>query len=271
MNSDNNIKRGIEAKPLPPENFPTPILEVIVGSTLHGTAVDDGLEDLDMMAIVVERPRQFVGFSPDDTWVHRTKPQGVRSEAGDTDLAVYGLRKYLHLALKGNPTILLALFAKEPFIKRYDVRGLQLQALAPYIVSKQCYWPWKGYMKQQHERLLGLRGQRNVTRPELVNRYGYDTKYAGHIVRLGLQGEEILTTGKMTLPMPQEQRDLCIKIRTGGFTLAAVSEIIIDVEQCIEAAFNKSELRLHPDREAVQKWMLRTYLTAWRAHELDSL
>lgn len=256
---------------LPPEAFPSPILEVVVGSTLHGTAVDDGLEDLDMMAVVVERPRQFVGFSPDDTWVHRTKPQGVRSEAGDIDLSVYGLRKYLHLALKGNPTILLALFAPQEFVRRHDVRGMQLQALAPYIVSKQCYWPWRGYMKQQHERLLGLRGQRNVTRPELVDKYGYDTKYAGHIVRLGLQGEELLTDGKLTLPMPPEQRELCIKIRTGGFSLAEVSGLIIDVEKRIEASFQASTLPLWPDREKVQKWMLRTYLSAWRAHELDSL
>lgn len=256
---------------LPPEQFPTPILEVVVGSTLHGTHVDDGLEDLDMMAIVVERPRQMIGFGPVDTWVHRTKPEGVRSEAGDLDLSVYGLRKYLHLALKGNPTILLALFAPEQFIKRNDVRGRQLQALYPYIVSKQCYSPWRGYMKQQHERLLGLRGQRNVTRPELVNKYGYDTKYAGHIVRLGLQGEEILTTGKMTLPMPEEQRKLVVSIRTGGYSLAGVSEIIIDMERRIEAAKDKSTLPENPDRKTVEKWMLRTYLTAWRAHELDSL
>ena len=256
---------------LPPEQFPSPILEIVVGSTLHGTAVQDGLEDLDMMAIVVERPRQFVGFGPVDTWVHRTKPVGVRSEAGDIDLAVYGLRKFMGLALKGNPAIMLAFFAPQEFIKRHDVRGMQLQALAPYIVSKQVFQPFRGYMRQQHERLLGLRGQRNVTRPELVDRYGYDTKYAGHIVRLGFQGEELLMTGKLTLPMPLAQRELVVSVRTGGYTLAGVSELIIDSEKRLQSAFEKSTLRLWPDREAAEKWMLRTYLTAWRAHELDSL
>jgi hypothetical protein len=260
-----------EAPTLPPEKFPSPILEVVVGSTLHGTSVNDGLEDLDMMAIVLERPRQFVGFGPVDTWVHRTKPMGVRSEAGDVDLSVYGLRKYLHLALKGNPTILLALFAPEAFIRRHDVRGRQMQALAPYIVSKQVFQPFRGYMTQQHERLLGLRGSRNVTRPELVDRYGYDTKYAGHIVRLGLQGEELLMTGKLTLPMSEEQRQQVLKVRTGGYSLAGVSEVIIDSEKRLQAAFEKSTLRLWPDREVVEKWMLRAYLTAWRAHELDAL
>lgn len=250
--------------------LPSPILELVVGSTLHGTSVDDGLEDLDLMAIVVERPREFVGFSPTDTWVHRTKPQGVRSEAGDTDLTVYGLRKFLHLALKGNPTILLALFAPMEFVRRYDVRGMQLQALHPHIVSKQVYAPFRGYMRQQHERLLGLRGQRNVTRPELVDRYGYDTKYAGHIIRLGLQGEELLLTGRLSLPMPPEQRELVVSVRTGSYTLAGVSELIVDAENRIEAAMRKTALPEQPDRAMVERWMIDTYLRAWRAVETDA-
>lgn len=253
-----------QAVALPTEQFPYPILEVVVGSTLHGTSVDDGLEDLDLMAVVVERPHQFIGFAPTDTWVSRTKPMGVRSEAGDTDLSVYGLRKFLHLALKGNPTILLALFAPFSFIRRHDARGLQMQELAPAIVSKQVYAPFRGYMKQQHERLLGLRGQRNVTRPELVERYGYDTKYAGHIIRLGLQGEEILSTGRLTLPLPQEQRDLVISVRTGHYTLAAVSELIIDAEDRINAAYERSALPERPYAKDVQEWMLDTYLRSWR-------
>ena len=251
--------------------LPSPILEVLVGSTLYGTSVDDGLEDLDLMAIVVERPREFVGFSPTDTWVHRTKPQGVRSEAGDTDLTVYGLRKFLHLALKGNPTILLALFAPMEFVRRYDVRGMELQALHPQIISKLVHAPFRGYMRQQHERLLGLRGQRNVTRPELVERYGYDTKYAGHIIRLGLQGEELLLTGKLTLPMPPEQRALVVSVRTGAYTLAGVSELIIDAERRIESAMQKTKLPEKPDRRYVEAWMLRTYLSAWRTYDAAAI
>lgn len=167
------------------------ILECVVGSTLHGTAVDDGLEDLDIMAVAVEYRDNALSFNPTDTWVSRTKPEGVRSEAGDVDRTVYGLRKFLRLALSGNPTLLLALFAPDKFIRERTVYGTALQALHPMIVSKQMYEPFRGYMRQQHEWLLGLRGQRNVTRPELMEAYGYDTKYAGHIIRLGYQGARV--------------------------------------------------------------------------------
>lgn len=253
------------------KHLPRPILELIVGSTLHGTSVGDGLEDLDLMAITLEDAKQFIGFAPKDTWTWRTKPDGVRSEAGDIDLSIYGLRKYLSLALKGNPTILLALFAPQAFIKRYDARGHQLQELAPYIVSQQVYKPFRGYMTQQHERLLGLRGQRNGTRPELVDKYGYDTKYAGHIVRLGAQGIELLTTGRMTLPMKPEDRDLVLAVRTGKYTLAQVSELIIAAEDGIERAFKSSPLQLWPDRIRVEEWMMDTYLEAWKARAISGI
>lgn len=172
------------------------IPEVIVGSTLHGTFLQDELKDLDLMSIPLENQKTFAGFNPTDTWTSRTKPIGVRSEAGDVDWVGYGLRKYLQLALKGNPTILLALFAPTEYIREITSEGHELRALAPAIISKAVYMPFRGYVRQQHERLLGLRGQHNVKKdPELINMYGYDTKYAAHIVRLGLQGEELLLTG----------------------------------------------------------------------------
>jgi uncharacterized protein len=239
------------------------ILEVVVGSTVHGVSVNDGLEDLDLLAVAVEDMPGAVGFGPTDTWVERTKPTGVRSEAGDVDRTVYGLRKFLSLALKGNPTILLAFFVPTPFVKHRDIFGHTLQSLYPRIVSKQAFNPFRGYMRQQHERLLGLRGQRNVTRPELVDAFGYDTKYAAHIVRLGLQGEELLSTGRMTLPMPEDQRELVRSIRQGKYTLAEVSEKIIEAESRILRANETSPLREKPDHAFVEDWMLRVYRHFW--------
>jgi hypothetical protein len=239
------------------------ILEVVVGSTVHGTSVDDGLEDLDLMAIRLESKAQFVGFCVEDTWTKRTKPDGVRSEAGDVDYVAYGLRKYLSLALRGNPTILLALFVPDDQVRHISPPGAALRALAPAIVSKQVFAPFRGYMKQQHERLMAIRGQRNVTRPELIERYGYDTKYAGHIIRLGLQGEEILASGRISLPMPAADRQLVVDVRTGKYTLNQVSDMIVDVERRLEVAKDASTLPEQPNRAKVEAWMVEAYLKHW--------
>ena len=245
------------------------ILEAVVGSTVHGTAVKDGLEDLDLMAVVLEDQKTFAGFNAPDTWTARTKPMGVRSEAGDVDWVGYGLRKYLNLALKGNPSILLALFVPPEHVREMTPEGEALRALAPAIVSKAAYMPFRGYMRQQHERLLGLRGQRNVTRPELVEAYGYDTKYAAHVVRLGLQGEELLLTGRISLPMQDAERALCVKVRTGGFSLAEASTQIIDAERRLDAAIMASPLPERPNAAKVERWMLEAYLAHWNTHNAE--
>lgn len=239
------------------------ILETIVGSTLHGTSVEDGLEDLDLMAIVLEDKKDFIGFSEKDTWVKRTKPEGVRSEAGDVDYVAYGLKKYLRLALKGNPTILLALFAPRQDLRIISKEGLELQKLAPSIISKKIFAPFQGYMKQQTERLIGTRGQMNVTRPELIEKYGYDTKYAGHIIRLGLQGIELLDTGKLQLPMKEEHRRNVVDVRTGKYTLEQVLKQVAYLEFEIKDAYRLSDLPEEPDREKVEEFMIETYLGYW--------
>ena len=46
-------------------------------------------------------------------WVEHTQPEGARSGPGDLDLVAYSLRKYVRLALKGHPTVLLLLFVPD--------------------------------------------------------------------------------------------------------------------------------------------------------------
>jgi predicted nucleotidyltransferase len=239
------------------------ILEAVVGSTVHGTSVNDGLEDLDLMAIVIEESSAVLGFNQTDTWTMRTKPEGVRSEAGDVDWVGYGLRKYLKLALKGNPSVLIPLFAPYEHVKIRTHEGYELQQLVPDIISQTCIAPFRGYMHQQMERLFGLRGQKNVTRPELVEKFGYDTKYAAHIVRLGLQGAELLQTGRLTLPMRDAERELCFGIRAGKFTLTAIKGIINETQEKLQQAIAETKLPKEPNTKKVEDWMITAYLRAW--------
>ena len=48
----------------------------------------------------------------------------------------------------------------------------------------------------------------HTNRPELVAAHGYDTKYAMHALRLGLQGIELLTTGSHHAARPEPHRSI---------------------------------------------------------------
>lgn len=238
------------------------ILRGIVGSTAHGLALP-GHEDRDEMGICLEPAECVIGFRRFEQWTYRSQPQGVRSSPGDLDLTIYSLRKYCRLALQGNPTILLLLFIPEEHLSVQTEVGRQLRELAPQFASLQAGERFLGYMKEQRERLEGVRGQRSVTRPELVERYGYDTKYAMHALRLGHQGCEYLETGRLTLPMKPPIREHLLDVRQGKLALKDVLAEVDELENRLKKLLSSSSLPPEPDRETVEKFVIRTYLEHW--------
>ena len=249
----------------------TTILRGTVGSTVHGLH-HGGQDDRDEMGVFVEPPEFLIGlrlarsgsrWTSFEHFVERTQPEGARSGPGDLDLVVYTLRKWLRLALTGNPTVLLLLFSPEDTLAVCTERGRALRELAPAIVSRHAGPRYLGYLRAQKERLLGTRGQRRVNRPELIAAHGFDTKYAMHVVRLGYQGIELLTTGRLTLPMPEPERSRVMAIRRGEVPEADVVAEVEEVERRLLRAVADSPLPERPDLDRVDEFLVETYREAW--------
>ena len=102
-----------------------------------------------------------------------------------------------------------------------------------------------------------------MNRPELIAAHGFDTKYAMHVVRLGYQGIELLTTGRLTLPMPEPVRSRIMQIRLGERTEDEVVAEIEDVERRLIEASAASPLPERPDHERVNEFVVETYREAW--------
>lgn len=230
-----------------------------VGSTIHGISVADQ-DDLDLTAVRMEPWREFANaysFSKRQSRMVRTQPEGVRSRLGDIDIQVFTLRKFTTLAIKGNPSILTALWSPKSDTTTLGLTAIdRLQRIAPSQAAGHAYL---GYMKSQLERWQGKRGQKNVNRPELVEAYGFDTKYAGHVVRLGLQGIEYLNTGRLTLPMDEETARRIRKLRTGGLDEMQALDWAFDVEHRLKDAMTYSTLPQHPATHSAEKFLADIY------------
>ncbi len=66
---------------------------------------------------------------------------------------------------------------------------------------------------------------RNPDRAVLEGNFGYDTKHAMHLWRLLGEGEELLSTGKLTMPRPDAK--FLLEIRRGYFTY---DDLIISID-----------------------------------------
>lgn len=230
-----------------------------VGSSAHGLALG-GTGDRDLMGVCIEDPEYVVGLKRFEQDVFRTKPEGMRSEAGDTDRVIYSLRKYCRLALSGNPSVLMLLYAEPEEIDDY---GVQLINLSSAFAARSAGRAFLGYMTQQRQRLLGERGQMNVKRPELVEAHGYDTKYAGHMLRLGFQGVEFLETGRLELPMLPGVRDYVLQVRRGEVDLNEVLTRAGELEERVSDLLDTSLLPAEPNHDLVGEWLKHAYLNYW--------
>jgi hypothetical protein len=238
------------------------ILRSQVGSGVHGTAID-GQDDRDEMGICIEPPEYVVGLERFEQYIFRTKPEGARSGPGDLDLTIYSLRKWMRLALDGNPTVLLPLFVPAEEVVAINDAGRDLRSRPELVVSRLAGQRFLGYLRSQRDSLLGLRAGRHTNRPELEAIHGFDTKFAMHMVRLGVQGVELLETGRITVPIPEPWltwlRDLRVGKHTKQEALAAASEL----EQRLEQLCETSPLSPTPPRDEANAWLIAAYLESW--------
>lgn len=247
--------------------LPNEILRSVVGSGVHGIAIE-GTDDHDEMGVYIEPPERVVGLEGEQPhYISRTQPEGVRSGPGDTDLVLYSLRKYLTLAVKGNPTALLPLYAPESALVIRTPLGDELRSMAGAFLSRQAVERFLGYMSAQHERMMGG-GKRNrvPNRPELVERYGWDVKYGSHALRLAYQGDEIARTGHLTLPLPEPTRGLVLAVKRGQISQRDTSIMIGELERAVRLmlAEGRTPLPERADLSRISSWAVSAQRRHWR-------
>jgi hypothetical protein len=243
------------------------ILRCQVGSGVHGTSIA-GTDDRDEMGICVEPPEYVIGLQRYEQYIYRTATERTGdpnepSQPGDLDLTVFSLRKWLRLALAGNPTVLLPLFAPEHEIVTITDLGRELRDRTDMIVSRQAGERFAGYLRQQRQRMLDGTVAKRVNRPELVAKYGFDTKFASHMVRLGLQGVELLETGRITLPVPEPWRTWIVDLRQGLHTQREALDVAEGLEQQLLRLADTSDLPERPDAARADQWLMSVYERAW--------
>ena len=205
------------------------------GSTMHGVGVG-AQDDLDLVAVRIEQFAELVDGPPRrQSMMIRTQPEGARSGPGDIDLNVYTLRRFAHLVASGNPTLLNTLFVPDYYLRH---EHFPLQEFRERIDRRRAGNAYLGYLAQQ---LSKWQGEDAVGRAELIDQFGFDTKYAYHAIRLGLQGYEFLTTGRITLPIAEPERSRLAELRTGGYTEAQAQEWAAEVEARLKVVVEEAD------------------------------
>ena len=98
-------------------------------------------------------------------------------------------------------------------------------------------------------------------REELYTKYGYDVKFGMNLVRLMLEGHELLETGNLIYPLTDRQT--LLDIRNGKWKREEIIQYAEDLEQDIKALREKSPLPSHPQYDKINEYLVKTVKGFW--------
>lgn len=209
------------------------IYRCVVGSKAFG--LDDENSDTDLRGIYLP--------SAELHWSMFGVPEQIENK--ENEEVYWELQKFLMLALKANPNILECLYT--PLVEYKNEIAEELLAMRSAFLSKLVYQTYNGYVMSQFKKL----------EQDLRTRNQIKWKHAMHLIRLLLQGIEILREANLNVCV-EENRDKLLAIKRGEINWEKVNEWRLSLHKDFEIAFGETKLPERPNYEKVNDFLINS-------------
>jgi predicted nucleotidyltransferase len=235
------------------------IYKIRIGSVMYGTHTETSDEDFG--GIFIPDKDYVIGMKKCEQVILSQKiSKERRNVKGDIDYTVYSLPKMIMLLGANNPNIIEFLYAPEHCILFKNKFAEELINNRDLFLSKKAYHTFKGYSYAQRQKLMVKRD--NMTgRTELALKFGYDTKFAGHLIRLLLECLEILVEKNLTFPLTNN--NLIRDIKLGKYDLTWILNKAEELEKLIDEAYIKSDLQKEARWKEINKLQIKLIEDFW--------
>ena len=258
----------------PPAWLPDNILfEGIQGSNAYGVAVDES--DFDMVGYCVppkdmifphlaghingfgQQKKRFVTYQK-----HHVFDKDARGGKGrQYDICIYNIVHYFDLCMGNNPNMVASLFLPAQCITHTSIVGNMIREKRHLFLHKGCWHKFKGYAYSQLAKMETKSPEIESRRGAIVEEFGYDTKFAYHLVRLLYEVEQILTTGDLDL---RRNSDELKSIRRGEGPIEKVKEFFAEKEKALERIYEEcTALPWGPREDEIKQLLLDCLEEHW--------
>jgi predicted nucleotidyltransferase len=181
------------------------------------------------------------------------------------DCVYYEIKKFVSLLLKANPNVLCMLWLQPKHYLLKSRLGNELLRVRDWFSSKKAYHSFNGYAWGQFKRMEAhaCKGYMGEKRRALVQKYGYDTKNASHLIRLLEMGIEFLTEGR--LYVQRKNATKLLEIKDGKWSLELVKKEAQELFSQAREAYIHSPLPDEPRRKDVEEFLMHaiSYQKGW--------
>lgn len=208
------------------------IYRCVVGSRAFG--LDDENSDTDIRGIYLP-PAEI-------HWAMFGVPEQLENK--ENEECYWELQKFLILALKANPNILECLYT--PLVEYADEIAGELLTMRSIFLSKLVYQTYNGYVMSQFKKLEA----------DLRTTGKIKWKHAMHLIRLLLQGIEILREGDLKVKVA-ENREKLLAVKRGEIDWQQGNEWRLQLHREFEEAFDKTKLPERPAYERANDFLIK--------------
>ncbi len=246
----------------PPSWLPTNVhYETIMGSVAYGVSTDTS--DFDTVGFCIppkdmvfphlagriqgfgRQQKKFVCYQKHGVYV----ADAMVGRGRVYDLNVYNIVHYFHLCMENNPNMIDSLFTPQECVLHSTKVANMVRDKRHMFLHKGAWHRFKGYAYNQLHKMKTKKPEPGSKRWVSVQKYGFDVKFAYHVVRLLYEVEQILT-----------ERDIDIRrnsphlkaIRNGELSEEDITRWASDKEKALEKAYEESTLPHGPDELAIK-------------------
>jgi predicted nucleotidyltransferase len=202
-------------------------------------------------AIFPSQYGEIEGFGNPIPRFHQWQQAHVSSgEKGIThDFAIYNIAKYFHLCMECNPNMIDSLFTPPRCVVHKTAISQKVLDNRKLFLHKGAWHKFRGYAYSQIHKIENGVNRSNPSRQENIVKFGYDVKFAYHVVRLILEVEQILIEHDLDLERPKE---LLKSIRRGEWTLEHLLQWFREKEKSLENVYHTSTLQAFPNEDKIK-------------------
>ncbi|MCP3926668.1 MAG: nucleotidyltransferase [Desulfobacterales bacterium] len=237
--------------------------EVIMGSVAYG--VSDDTSDMDVYGFCIP-PKDYIfphlrgeikGFGTKGPTFdqfqqhHIIDKDALGGKGREYDVTIYSIIKFFNLCMENNPNMIDSLFVPRRCILYTTKVGEILRENRYHFLHKGAWHKFKGYAFSQVHKMKTKKpiGKRK----EIIKQYGFDVKFAYHVVRLLNEVEQILTEKDLDLERNREQLKA---IRRGEWSLQEIDDYFARKEKDLESLYTSSTLPYKPDELKIKEILL---------------
>lgn len=169
------------------------------------------------------------------------------------DLSIYNIVKYFQLCMENNPNMIDTLFTRENCVIHTTKLANHVRDNRRLFLHKGSWHKFKGYAFSQMHKMRIKSPDADSVRLASVEKYGYDVKFAYHVVRLLNEVEQIMVEHDLDL---MRNNDQLKSIRAGEWTMDQIEQYFYSKEKSLEHIYATCTLRHSPDEPTIKKILL---------------